>query len=176
MPRPTLLQSLLQKPTQSYNSNQEFYSPATDVNVKRARRKAASEAGSDTDSIRSGRSFDDGASIRSSRSVGYNASKRAKSGNWGSSSSLSGDQPSRRYGNYLAERDNKSLLLRQPSSSSSIGSAKGRRISSGYAESLQEPRSRNSSETDLSSSIGSGYAVKQAHVPPVPPIPEVGCA
>lgn len=68
MPRPTLLQSLLQQPTTKYSGDYKYTSPATSAAARR--RGAASDAGSiyslgdsDTDSLFAG-------SIKSSQSLG----------------------------------------------------------------------------------------------------------
>lgn len=74
MPRPTLLQSLLQQPTTKYSTDYKYSSPATSI---ARRRGAASDAGSvyslgdsDTDSLFAG-------SIRSSQSLGRPSKRRS---------------------------------------------------------------------------------------------------
>lgn len=122
MVKPNLFQSLTQKPTRAYNSGENsFYSPATDPYRRRPRTRSES-GGDDTSSLRSLRSsssIGDASSIRSSRSVGYNKGRPSKY-SW--SSTTLNEEPlpktSRHYGNYLAERDRQSLIVRQPSISS----------------------------------------------------------
>ena len=155
MVKPNLLQSLTQKPTRSYNSGENsFYSPATDPYRRRPKTRSES-GGDDTSSLRSLRSsssIGDASSIRSSRSVGYSKGRPSKY-SW--SSTTLNEEPlpktSRHYGNYLAERDRQSLIVRQPSVSST---AERKRKESGE-------RMKAASVPNLSS----GYNVAPKEIP-----------
>lgn len=117
MPRPTLLQSLLQQPTTKYSQDYNYASPAT--SLARRTRASASDAGSvyslDSDN---GSLYSGSPSIKSSKSLG--ASPQGRRGK---------RKTSRSYGNYLAEDPYSKPIRRAPSVQSSADSARTRRRS-----------------------------------------------